>query len=184
MHDGLGSSLLGALRMVERGRLDEAELTQILQGCIDDLKLTIDSMEPVETDLLLLLGTLRFRLQPRLESTGIKLHWDVHDVPPLVWLDQRHALHILRVLQEAFTNIIKHADATEATVSTSVVGGDNAKALRSVFDSVHAATGLDLAGIIQGQAVGRGFGAGVAQAEPHQPAVRKAAPAHADEATE
>ncbi|WP_439602776.1 ATP-binding protein [Devosia sp.] len=124
MHDGLGSSLLGALRMVERGRLDEAELTQILQGCIDDLKLTIDSMEPVETDLLLLLGTLRFRLQPRLESTGIKLHWDVHDVPPLVWLDQRHALHILRVLQEAFTNIIKHADATEATVSTSVAGGD------------------------------------------------------------
>lgn len=124
MHDGLGSSLLGALRMVERGRLDEAELKQILQGCIDDLKLTIDSMEPVETDLLLLLGTLRFRLEPRLESTGIKLRWDVADVPPLVWLDQRHALHILRVLQEAFTNIIKHADATEATVSTSVVGGD------------------------------------------------------------
>ncbi|MDF2508017.1 MAG: flotillin, partial [Microbacterium sp.] len=28
------------------------------------------------------------------------------------------------------------------------------------------ATGLDLAGIIQGQAVGRGFGAGVAEAAP------------------
>lgn len=124
MHDGLGSSLLGALRMVERGQLDEAELKQILQGCIDDLKLTIDSMEPVETDLLLLLGTLRFRLEPRLQSTGIKLNWNVRDVPPVFWLDHRYALHILRVVQEAFTNIIKHANATEATVSTGVVDGD------------------------------------------------------------
>src|SRR5690606_11817011 len=45
--------------------------------------------------------------------------------------------------------------------ASNVVGADNAKALRSVFDSVSAATGLDLAGIIQGQAVGRGIGEGM-----------------------
>lgn len=48
--------------------------------------------------------------------------------------------------------------------ASDVVGGDSAKALRSVFDSVESATGLDLAGIIQGQAVGRGIGAGMAGA--------------------
>ncbi|WP_204332957.1 histidine kinase, partial [Klebsiella pneumoniae] len=57
MHDGLGSSLVSTLRMVEHGHIDEADIAQLLKGCIDDLKLTIDSMEPVETDLLLLLGT-------------------------------------------------------------------------------------------------------------------------------
>jgi len=148
MHDGLGSSLLGALRMVERGRLDEAELKQILQGCIDDLKLTIDSLEPVETDLLLLLGTLRFRLEPRLESTGIKLNWDVRDVPPVYWLDHRYALHILRVVQEAFTNIIKHAGATEATVSTGVVAGDIVVSVADNgkgFDTTAPRTGRGLA---------------------------------------
>ncbi|WHU02913.1 ATP-binding protein [Sphingomonas sp. NIBR02145] len=123
MHDGLGSSLVSTLRMVEHGHIDEADIAQLLKGCIDDLKLTIDSMEPVETDLLLLLGTLRFRLQPRLESTGIRLRWDVRDVPPLGWLDQRHSLHILRILQEAFTNVIKHAGASEIIVTTGVRDG-------------------------------------------------------------
>lgn len=60
--------------------------------------------------------------------------------------------------------------------ASSVVGGDSAKALRSVFDSVSAATGLDLASIIQGQAVGRGFGAATAAQADAAPASRKAAP--------
>ena len=48
--------------------------------------------------------------------------------------------------------------------ASSVVGGDSARAMRSVFDSVRAATGLDLGAIIQGQAVGRAFGGGIADA--------------------
>ncbi|WP_040166935.1 SPFH domain-containing protein [Microbacterium gorillae] len=61
--------------------------------------------------------------------------------------------------------------------ASQVVGGDSAKALRSVFDSVNAATGLDIAAIIQGQAVGRGFGAGVAQASGSSAAAAKLSPA-------
>lgn len=124
MHDGLGSSLISALRVVERGQIKEADITQVLKGCIDDLKLAIDSMEPVDADLLLLLATLRFRLGPRLESTGIALRWDVKDVPALDWLDPRNALHILRILQETFTNIIKHTHATEIRVATRVENDD------------------------------------------------------------
>jgi signal transduction histidine kinase len=122
MHDGLGSSLVSALRVVERGKMDEADIAQVLKGCIDDLKLAIDSMEPVEADLLLLLATLRFRLGPRLESTGIALLWQVTNVPALDWLDPKNALHILRILQEVFTNIIKHTQATEIRVATKVDG--------------------------------------------------------------
>jgi signal transduction histidine kinase len=128
MHDGLGSTLVGALRVVENGRAAKLDLVSVLRGCIDDLKLTIDSMEPVETDLLLLLATLRFRLQPRLEASGVKLIWNADDVPPLEWLDQRHALHILRILQEAFANILKHAGAGEIRVS--VTAEDNRVEIR------------------------------------------------------
>lgn len=122
MHDGVGSSLVSALRVVEHGRMNAAEVAQVLRGCLDDLKLAIDSMEPVDADLLLLLATLRFRLGPRLESTGIALRWEARDVPDLDWLDPGNALHILRILQEAFTNIIKHAQATEIRVATATEG--------------------------------------------------------------
>ncbi|MBU1283420.1 MAG: sensor histidine kinase [Gammaproteobacteria bacterium] len=119
MHDGMGSSLIIALLEAEKGHLDAPSLTDVLKNCIEDLKLTIDSMEPVEADLLLLLATLRFRLTPRLESAGIRLRWDIQNVPAIDWLDPRNALHILRILQETFSNIIKHTNATEVRITTS-----------------------------------------------------------------
>ncbi|MCZ8257867.1 MAG: ATP-binding protein, partial [Polaromonas sp.] len=118
-----GSSLVSALRVVERGRLEDIQVAEVLKSCIDDLKLAIDSMEPVEADLLLLLATLRFRLGSRLESTGITLRWEISDVPTLDWLDPRNALHILRILQEAFANILKHAQANEIRVTTAASDG-------------------------------------------------------------
>jgi signal transduction histidine kinase len=118
MHDGLGSSLVSALRMVEHGQMNDDDVTQVLKECIDDLKLTIDSLEPVDTDVLLLLAAFRFRIAPRLEKAGLKLQWDAQAVPPLAWLSPRHSLHILRIVQEVFTNIIKHASAQRITLST------------------------------------------------------------------
>jgi signal transduction histidine kinase len=122
MHDGLGSSLISALRVVERGNMNDEELALVLKGCIDDLKIAIDSLEHVDSDLLLLLATLRFRLEPRLKAAGIALKWHVQNLPDLDWLDSRSALHILRILQEAIANIIKHTTSSEVFVITSVKG--------------------------------------------------------------
>ena len=131
MHDGLGSSLTSALRVVEN-RGGDADLREVLKSCIDDLKLTIDSMEPVEADLLLLLATLRYRLGPRLKSAGITLRWEVVDVPRLDWLDPRTSLYILRIVQEAFSNILKHTQATEIRVAT---GADAEQVWVSITDN-------------------------------------------------
>jgi signal transduction histidine kinase len=121
MHDGLGSSLISAIRSVERGNISDARVSQILKDCLDDLKLTIDSMEPVEADLLLLLATLRFRLEPRLEGTGVSLLWEVRELPTLAWLNPSSALHILRIVQESIANILRHTRATEIRVGTTAV---------------------------------------------------------------
>jgi signal transduction histidine kinase len=118
MHDGLGSSLISAIRSVENGRLTSEKVSHILKSCLDDLKLTIDSMEPLEEDLLLLLATLRYRLGPRLESSGVALRWEVQEIPPIDWLDPTSALHILRIVQESVANILRHTRATEIRVAT------------------------------------------------------------------
>jgi signal transduction histidine kinase len=123
MHDGLGSSLISAIRSVEHGQVSDGQVSRILKDCLDDLKLTIDSMEPVEADLLLLLATLRFRLEPRLEGSGIGLRWEVRELPTLAWLDPSSALHILRIVQENVANILRHTRATEIRVRTAVEGG-------------------------------------------------------------
>jgi signal transduction histidine kinase len=111
MHDGLGSALMSSLVAVQRGQMDSADIVQVLRECVDDLKLTIDSLEPVGDDLLILLATLRYRLEGRLEAAGIKLEWHVNPVPSLPWLNPTLSLHILRIVQEILTNVLKHARA-------------------------------------------------------------------------
>lgn len=121
MHDGLGSSLISAIRSVERGAMTEAEISRVLKGCMEDLRLVIDSMESVEADLLLLLATMRFRLAPRIESAGIALQWEVQPVPALPWLDPDGALHILRIVQECVANVLRHTRATTICISTATI---------------------------------------------------------------
>ena len=118
MHDGVGSSLMSALRSVEGGRADEVDVAQVLRESIDDLKISIDSLEPVDADLLALLAGLRYRLAPRLQNAGLALHWRVEDLPPLPWLDAQNALHVLRIVQEVLTNIVKHSGAQAITLRT------------------------------------------------------------------
>lgn len=122
MHDGLGSALMSSLVAVERGQMQPGDIAQVLRECVDDLKLTIDSLEPVGDDLLVLLATLRYRLEPRLQAAGIRLSWEVDSVPRLAWLNPGAALNILRMMQEILTNILKHAHAHLIRVATELRG--------------------------------------------------------------
>ncbi len=120
MHDGIGSHLMSTLALARMGKLSAQQMTDVLTDSIDELKITIDSLEPVERDLLVVLGNLRYRLEPRLNAAGITLEWAVKDLPPLDYLDPENVRSVLRIVQEAFTNILKHADATHITLATSV----------------------------------------------------------------
>jgi signal transduction histidine kinase len=125
MHDGIGASLISALRYLKHGEKDRAAVTQVLEECIDDLKISIDSLEPAGGDLLLLLSSLRFRLGPRLQGSGISLSWQVAELPRLLWLDARYGMHVLRILQEILTNLLKHSSADMLLFSTAVVAREN-----------------------------------------------------------
>jgi signal transduction histidine kinase len=122
MHDGIGGQLISTLSLVESGQASQDKVAAALRECIDDLRLAIDSLEPTDEDLVPLLGNLRYRVEPRLRARGIGLDWEVGDVPRLAYMTPQNVLHVLRILQEALTNVIKHAGASHVCVATRCEG--------------------------------------------------------------
>jgi signal transduction histidine kinase len=124
MHDGLGSQLVQTLNAVRGGKVLSSDAVEtMLTHALEELRMTLDSMEPMEGDLPTILGTLRRRITPALESANIDLHWDVQEVPALLDtqskpLEAKAVMHLFRCLQEVFANIIKHAKASQITVHT------------------------------------------------------------------
>lgn len=118
MHDGMGGHLVSTLALLEGKNIDNNSLRAALQSALDDLRLMIDSMEDVDGDVLTVLAMLRERLEPRLNQAGIRIDWQVDDIPALPDLGPENALQMLRIFQEAITNVLKHACADRLTFHT------------------------------------------------------------------
>ncbi|HTK00958.1 MAG TPA: ATP-binding protein [Bordetella sp.] len=110
MHDGMGAHLVTALHMARRPEADREELVRSLEESLQDLRLIIDSLDVPAHDLLPLLANLRFRLEPRLNALGIRLEWDVQPLPALPSLGPDGTLSVLRIVQEAINNAIRHGE--------------------------------------------------------------------------
>jgi len=117
MHDGLGSQLMSSLMLVARGALSNEQVAQILRESIDDMRLAIDALAAEETDLGSALGNLRYRIEPRLRAAGIELAWDARNLPESIGLHPDAVLPILRIVQEALNNALKHSGARVARVT-------------------------------------------------------------------
>lgn len=115
MHDGIGSNLITALA-VARQQNQPASTVKTLRRALADLKITVDSLEPVEGNLVALIGNLRHRMAGDLSDAGIKCKWNAEACDPLPWLDATNALHVLRIFQEAIGNVLTHSGATEMQI--------------------------------------------------------------------
>jgi signal transduction histidine kinase len=111
MHDRIGSGLVTAIAVAERQDYP-SEAIATLKNSLLDLRLTVDSLEPVDGDLALLLGAFRHRVEKDLAEAGLRFDWQVERVPALGWLNAVNALHVLRIFQEAVSNILSHAQAS------------------------------------------------------------------------
>lgn len=117
IHDGVGSSLVSALNLSETRPLDQEEMRNVLQECLDDLRMAIDSLDPQSDDLLALLGNFRWRYERRLKASGVTLLWSVADIPKLEGYSSRDLFDLLRIVQEIFANSLKHAKASKIELS-------------------------------------------------------------------
>ncbi len=117
IHDGVGAHLVGLVNQTQQASMNQSVLRDQANTALDELRMTVDALQPSEGDLRLVLATLRYRLTPRLTACGIQFNWAVQALPVVTHLDAHHVLQIQRIVYQAVTNIIEHAQASSITIA-------------------------------------------------------------------
>lgn len=128
LHDGLGGQLVSIVALAERHGAHGAQIGEAARSALRDLRLVIDAMDDIDGDLMLALGAWRERTAARLRPHDISLDWrplSPGGLPVHQELRPWHVIQLLRLLDEAVTNTVKHANARSITVSFGSLSGEN-----------------------------------------------------------
>ena len=140
LHDGLGGQLVSIVALSERNTAGQdigQGIGDAARAALKDLRLVIDSMDDIGGDLMLALGSWRDRAAAQLRAHEIALDW--HAAPPglPVYPELRpsHVIQIVRILDEAVTNAVKHAGARHITVTIETIkSGDDEHGCITIVD--------------------------------------------------
>lgn len=154
MHDGVGGQLVALIGQLEHNALDPADCKRQLRLSLDDLRLMIDSLDDACGDLGVALGMLRQRLQSTLKDLPVEVSWRTAQLPDLAPRAPDEVLQVLRIVQEAITNALRHADCQQLQIIASWEDGQICIEVRD-----------DGRGLAAGQQHGRGLPSMRARAE-------------------
>lgn len=118
MHDGVGGQLVATLAMLDSENTSRNDIKNAVGDALNEVRVIVNAADTEDGDIGMMLGEFRHRLEKTLAGSQTKLHWQVVDVPIIPHVGQHNILHLLRILQEAFSNAIKYARADNITVST------------------------------------------------------------------
>ena len=130
LHDGVGSSIVRSMILVDKSKeaISNRQFLSILKLLRDDLRQVIDSGSSsggkVPETPQIWLAPLRYRFQQIFDDSDIDAQWIV----PEKWLQLPSVLQcltLLRVMEEALTNIMKHSDASQVYVQVQYRGVDH-----------------------------------------------------------
>jgi signal transduction histidine kinase len=128
LHDGLGPTLASMLLQAETAqdllRRDPAESEALLAGLIDqlstataDIRRLVYNLRPPSLDDLGLLGAIRAQAR-KCEHPALRIQLDLPDIVPS--LPAAVEVAVLRIVQEALTNVVRHAAAGSCALRLTV----------------------------------------------------------------
>jgi signal transduction histidine kinase len=94
-----------------------ADIKRRIGEILMELRLLVDSAEPVGGDLNMILGNVRHRMAAAIELAGIEFRWRVQELPTITALSSRDALSMKLIIMEALSNVLHHSEARSVTLS-------------------------------------------------------------------
>lgn len=116
MHDGVAGQLTALVYLANDANVGRTQIVEAVRAGLVDMRLVLDSLNQHDGDLALALGAFRGRIEPLLRASAIELVWNVPWQLDLHGFSPEAMLGVLRVLQEAVSNAVKHARASRIEV--------------------------------------------------------------------
>jgi signal transduction histidine kinase len=141
LHDGLGQQLTGlgllakslARRLGDGGAREREmaeQLTSGLEQALAEVRVLARGLIPVQTDARGLVSALEELAARMSELSGVKI--ELRHENPILISDNETATHVYRIVQEAITNSIKHAEANHVVL---LLEADDHEAIIEVRDN-------------------------------------------------
>lgn len=119
LHDDLGAKLLSLVY-----RAESPAQADLARAILQDLRDVVTRSRGTPGTLADVLADIRAEATQRLAAVGIGLDWDASGDLPDPLLDTGHALHLHRIVREAISNTIRHADARHLRIRVRARDGE------------------------------------------------------------
>ncbi|WP_167755710.1 sensor histidine kinase [Vitreimonas flagellata] len=122
MHDGIGGTLLGLKLQIGAGQLDAEAIQAALDAAITDMRLIVDSLDMADESVSEVMRAFESRVRKHIEAAGCTCVVEHALAPNGPALGPRVTLQILRILQEALANALRHSGASQISIGSAQEG--------------------------------------------------------------
>ncbi len=115
LHDGVGQSLLLIKKQLEGSKEVTLENQKMISDTLEEVRSISRDLHPFQLDKFGLTATIKDTILKIEQSTELFITKEIDDIDKV--LTAKSEIHLYRTIQEALSNIVKHAVATAAKVN-------------------------------------------------------------------
>jgi len=117
LHDGVAGYLSTIVALSDSPEPDSHNIQSVARDALAELRLVINTMAFPDNTLRMELASLYDRSVAPLTRLGIQVDWSMVKLPDVNWLSAEEKMSILRILQEAISNALRHGKPRQLLIS-------------------------------------------------------------------
>lgn len=115
LHDGIGQSLLLIKKQLDTNTNVTLENQKMISDTLEEVRSISRDLHPIQLEKFGLTATINDSIEKVERSTNLFISKEIADIDNC--LSPKSEIHLFRTIQEALSNIVKHAEATAAKIS-------------------------------------------------------------------